>query len=65
MRVTVNDPKRTRRTTYIVLGVVFLLLVGVALFAFSSARSTAQAEGECGVPAAGAGGPHRLAERPW
>ena len=44
MRATVNDPDRTRRTTYIVLGVVFLLLAGVALFAFGSARSTAQAE---------------------
>jgi hypothetical protein len=44
MRATVNDPERTRRTTYIVLGVAFLLLVGVALIAFSSARSTAEAQ---------------------
>jgi hypothetical protein len=44
MRATVNDPVRTRRTTYVVLGVVFLLLAGVALFAFGSARSNAQAE---------------------
>ncbi|MGA5300036.1 DUF732 domain-containing protein [Nucisporomicrobium flavum] len=44
MRATVNDADRTRRTTYIVLGVIFLLLAGVALFAFSSARSTAEAE---------------------
>ena len=44
MTVTVNDAARTRRTTYVVLGVVFLLLVGVALFTFSSARSTEEAE---------------------
>jgi hypothetical protein len=44
MTVSVNNAARTRRTTYIVLGVVFLLLVGVALFAYSSAKSTAEAE---------------------
>ena len=44
MSVSVNDAARTRRTTYFVLGVVFLLLIGVALFAFSSARSNAEAE---------------------
>jgi hypothetical protein len=44
MRATVNDADRTRKTTYVVLGVVFLLLVGVALFAFGSARSDAEAE---------------------
>lgn len=44
MKVTVNDPARTRRTTYIVLGVAFLLLLGVALVAFGSNRSTARAE---------------------
>jgi hypothetical protein len=44
MRATVNDADRTRRTTYVVLGVIFLLLLGVALFTFGSARSDAQAE---------------------
>jgi hypothetical protein len=44
MRATVDDADRTRRTTYIVLGVVFLLLLGVALVAFRSARSTAEAD---------------------
>jgi hypothetical protein len=44
MKATVNDPDRTRRTTYLVLGVVFLLLVGVALVMFGSARSDARAE---------------------
>ena len=43
MRATVNDANRTRRTTYLVLGVIFLLLLGVALFTFSAARSTAEA----------------------
>jgi len=44
MRATVNDPDRTRRTTYIVLGVVFMLLAGVALLMFGSARSDARAD---------------------
>ena len=44
MSVSVNDAARTRRTTYLVLGVIFLLLVGVALFAYSSAKSSAEAE---------------------
>ena len=44
MRVTVDDADRTRRTTYVVLGVVVLLLAGVALLTFGSAQSTAQAE---------------------
>jgi Tfp pilus assembly protein FimT len=44
IRATVNDPARTRRTTYVVLAVAFLLLLGVALVAFSSNKSTAEAE---------------------
>jgi hypothetical protein len=44
MKVSVNDEKRTRRTTYLVLGVVLLLLLGTALLFFRSARSTEQAE---------------------
>jgi hypothetical protein len=43
MKVTVNDPARTRRITYLVLGVAFLLLLGVGLVAYSSNKSTAQA----------------------
>ncbi|GAA3349285.1 hypothetical protein GCM10020358_70820 [Amorphoplanes nipponensis] len=44
MRATVNDTDRTRRTTYIVLAVALLLLTGVALLMFGSARSDARAE---------------------
>ncbi|MCA2211493.1 hypothetical protein [Jidongwangia harbinensis] len=44
IRATVNDADRTHRTTYVVLGVSFLLLLGVALFAFESARSSEEAE---------------------
>jgi hypothetical protein len=48
MTVSVNDAARTRRTIYVVLGVVFLLLIGVALLAYSSAKSTAEAEQKAG-----------------
>jgi hypothetical protein len=44
MNVSVNDAARTRRTTYIVLGVAVLLLLGVALLAYSTRKSTAQAD---------------------
>jgi len=40
---TVNDADRTRKTTYVVLGVVFLLLVGVAILAIGQDRSNDQA----------------------
>ncbi|PRY30866.1 hypothetical protein [Pseudosporangium ferrugineum] len=43
MRATVDDSRRTRLTTYVVLGVIFLILSGVALLTFRSARSDAQA----------------------
>jgi len=64
MSVSVNDAARTRRTTYIVLAVVFLLLVGVALFAYSANKSTAQAEQKAdqfiaGLAAAGLRTPSR------
>lgn len=36
--------KRHRITTYVVLGVIFLLLAGGALWAYGSAKSTAEAE---------------------
>jgi hypothetical protein len=48
MTVTVNDPARTRRITYLVLGVAVLLLLGVALVAYSSAKSDAEAEQKAG-----------------
>jgi hypothetical protein len=41
--VTVDDPRRTRRTTYIVLGVAFALLLVVALAVFRSAEDSATA----------------------
>jgi hypothetical protein len=44
MSVSVNDAARTRRTTYVVLAVVFLLLAGVVLFAYGTSKSTSQAE---------------------
>ena len=44
MTMTVNDETRRRRTTYVVIGVAFLLLLGVALLFFQSNRSSAQAE---------------------
>ena len=44
MRATVNDADRTRRTTYVVLGVMLLMAVAVAVLTFGSAGSTAEAE---------------------
>ena len=44
MSVSVNNAARTRRITYIVLGVAFLLLLGVALVAYSAKKSNAEAE---------------------
>jgi hypothetical protein len=44
MKVTVNDETRTRRVTYIVLGVVFLLLTGTALLFFHSNQESAEAD---------------------
>jgi hypothetical protein len=44
MNVSVNDAARTRRTTYIVIAVAVLLLVGVALIAYNTRKSNAQAE---------------------
>lgn len=38
--VTVNDPHRTRRTTFIVLGAIFTILAIVALFVFRSAKDS-------------------------
>jgi hypothetical protein len=44
MSVTVNNADRNRRTTYIVLGIIFVVLAGTALLVFRSARSNAEAE---------------------
>ena len=44
MNGSVTDPARTRRITYLVLGVALLLLLGVALVAYRSAKTTAKAE---------------------
>jgi hypothetical protein len=44
MTVTVNDSRRQRTGVYIALGIIFLLLAGGALFAYSSAKSSAEAE---------------------
>jgi hypothetical protein len=41
MRVSVQ--RRTNTVTYIVLGIVFLVILGTALFAFSSARESREA----------------------
>jgi hypothetical protein len=37
--VTVNDPRRRRRITYLVLGILFVVIAGSALFAFNSAKT--------------------------
>jgi hypothetical protein len=44
MSISVDNAARTRRTTYIVLGVIFVLLAGTALVVFRSAKATAEAE---------------------
>jgi hypothetical protein len=44
MTLSVDNASRTRRTTYIVLGIIFVLLAGTALVAFGSARTNATAE---------------------
>jgi hypothetical protein len=44
MTVTVNDSRRQRTVVYIALGIIFLLLAGGALLAYSSAKSSAEAE---------------------
>jgi hypothetical protein len=44
MTISVNDPARTRRITYLVLGVAFLLVLGIALVAYNSAKSDAEAD---------------------
>ena len=42
--VTVDNAKRNRRMTYLVLGLVFVLLAGTALLMFSSANRSAEAD---------------------
>jgi len=43
MTVTVNDERRTRRTVWLVFGVIFVLLAGLGLLFFQSTTSTEQA----------------------
>ena len=52
MTITVNDERRTRRTTWLVLTVIFLLLAGLGLFFFHSTKSTEQAREKAGQLAA-------------
>ncbi|HEU5111201.1 MAG TPA: hypothetical protein VFT95_21885, partial [Micromonosporaceae bacterium] len=44
MNVSVDNAKRTRWITYLVLGVIFLLLAMVGLFVFQSAKEGAEAQ---------------------
>jgi hypothetical protein len=44
MNVTVNDERRTRRTTYLVFAAIFLLLTGAALLIFGSRKADAEAQ---------------------
>ena len=44
MSVTVDDERRTRRTTYMVFTVIFVLLAGLSLFFIRSANSSQEAE---------------------
>jgi hypothetical protein len=44
MTISVDDGARTRRTTYIVLAVVLLLLAGVALLVYGSRKSAEEAD---------------------
>lgn len=41
--VTVNDPHKRRRTTYWVLGILFVVIAGGALLTFRSAKATQNA----------------------
>jgi hypothetical protein len=43
MTLSVDNPTRTRRTTYVVLAVIFLLLTVTALLVFRAAKSSAAA----------------------
>jgi hypothetical protein len=56
--ITVNDPRRTRRTTFIVLAAIFTILAVVALFVFRSAKDsiTAQQKADQLASAFAAGG---------
>jgi Tfp pilus assembly protein FimT len=42
--VTVDNAKRNRRITYLVLALIFVILAGTALFTFSSAHRSAEAD---------------------
>ena len=47
-----NDERRTRRTTWMVLTVVFVILAGLALFFYRATESTEQARAKAGQLAA-------------
>ena len=44
MTITVDDERRTRRTTYMVFTVIFVLLAGLSLFFIRSANASDRAE---------------------
>ena len=52
MTVTVNDERRTRRTTWLVFTVIFVILAGLALFFYRATESTEQARQKAGQLAA-------------
>ena len=52
MTVTGNDERRTRRTTWLVFAVIFILLAGLALLFFHATNSTERAREKAGQLAA-------------
>jgi len=52
MNVTVNDERRTRRTTWLVFTVIFFLLAGLGLLFFHTTASTERAQEKAGQLAA-------------
>ena len=44
MNVSVDNAARTRKVTYFVLGMIFLILAGTGLWAFQSAKASAAAQ---------------------
>ena len=48
MTIAVDDQRRTRRTTWLVFGVIFLLLAGMGLLFFQATSSTEEAREKAG-----------------
>ena len=48
MSITVDDERRTRRTTWLVFTVIFVILAGLALFFYRATESTEQAREKAG-----------------